>query len=192
MAVAGRILIMPKGAYDANKTYEMLDLVNYNGIAWLAKKTCNGITPSDDSTDYWQNMLKLNIVNNLEATDAGGVLDARQGKILADMIKASHETRHVIITPQNSTSHENYNGCYYSVSGNCVHVHIGIAGLVENGARVLICTLPEEIRPVRLVSSLGLSDSELNTFALGYIQPDGRVEVRSNTEYACLEFNYLI
>ena len=86
MAVAGRILIMPKGAYDATKTYEMLDLVNHNGISWLAKKTCVGITPSDDASEYWHNMLKLNIVNNLEATEAGGVLDARQGKVIADLL----------------------------------------------------------------------------------------------------------
>ena len=59
MAVAGRILIMPKGAYDASKTYEMLDLVNYNGSSWLAKKTCKGITPSDDATEYWQNMFDV-------------------------------------------------------------------------------------------------------------------------------------
>ena len=52
MANAGRILIMPKGNYDASKTYEMLDLVYYNGASWLAKKTVTGIAPSEG--EYWQ------------------------------------------------------------------------------------------------------------------------------------------
>ena len=45
MANAGRILILPKGEYNANSTYTMLDLVTYNGASWLAKKTATGITP---------------------------------------------------------------------------------------------------------------------------------------------------
>lgn len=61
MAVAGRILIMPKGEYDATETYEMLDLVSHNGISWLAKKTCVGITPSNDAKEYWFNMLGISI-----------------------------------------------------------------------------------------------------------------------------------
>lgn len=56
MATAGRILIIPKGEYDAEKTYEMLDLVTYNGISWLAKKTAVGIEPSEGNEEYWQNL----------------------------------------------------------------------------------------------------------------------------------------
>jgi hypothetical protein len=47
MAIAGRVLIMPKGAYDASLQYEMLDMVSHNGATWLAKKTEVGIKPSD-------------------------------------------------------------------------------------------------------------------------------------------------
>lgn len=92
MASAGRILIMPKGAYNSNTTYEMLDLVNHNGISWLAKKTVVGIEPSDANAEYWQNMFALNIVNNLDATEEGGVLDSRMGKHLADLIATRHKT----------------------------------------------------------------------------------------------------
>lgn len=84
MANAGRILIMPKGKYDASKTYEMLDLVNYNGISWIAKKTVTGIAPVEG--EYWQSLLGINIANNLETTVEGKVLDARQGKALAESI----------------------------------------------------------------------------------------------------------
>ena len=57
MASAGRILIMPKGAYDASVTYEMLDLVSHNGRAWIAKKTVTGVEPSDANSEYWHNLL---------------------------------------------------------------------------------------------------------------------------------------
>ena len=57
MATAGRILIMPKGAYSAGTTYEMLDLVCHNGKAWVAKKVSVGIEPSDAASEYWHDLL---------------------------------------------------------------------------------------------------------------------------------------
>ena len=57
MASAGRILIIPKGNYNAETEYEMLDLVSHNGTSWLAKKTAVGIEPSDANSEYWHNML---------------------------------------------------------------------------------------------------------------------------------------
>lgn len=57
MATAGRILILPKGEYDASVTYEMLDLVKHNGTSWLAKKTVVGIEPSIANGEYWQDVL---------------------------------------------------------------------------------------------------------------------------------------
>lgn len=56
MATAGRILIMPKGDYNASTTYEMLDLVRYDGTSWLCKKECTGVKPSNSNSEYWQNM----------------------------------------------------------------------------------------------------------------------------------------
>ena len=56
---AGRILIMPKGNYDASAQYEMLDLVYYNGASWIAKKNVSGIVPSE--SDYWQKMAESGV-----------------------------------------------------------------------------------------------------------------------------------
>lgn len=53
-AIAGRILILPKGEYDATLTYEFLDLVNHNGRSWLAKKSSTGVEPTDANSEYWQ------------------------------------------------------------------------------------------------------------------------------------------
>ena len=56
MTSAGRILIMPKGDYNAETTYEMLDLVYHGGRSWLSKKTVVGIEPSAANSEYWHNM----------------------------------------------------------------------------------------------------------------------------------------
>ena len=56
MARAGRILIMPKGNYDANTEYEMLDLVFNGGASWVAKKNVKGIEPTDDTSEHWMKM----------------------------------------------------------------------------------------------------------------------------------------
>jgi len=82
MADAGRILIIPKGDYDANSTYEKLDLVKYKGTSWLAKKTATGVEPVEG--EFWQNMFDFTIADNLTTEVAGQALDARQGKALYD------------------------------------------------------------------------------------------------------------
>lgn len=88
MADAGRILIIPRGDYDANSTYEKLDLVKYKGTSWLAKKTATGVEPSKANAEYWQDVFEPNIANNLTTEAEGYALDARQGKVLNDKITA--------------------------------------------------------------------------------------------------------
>ena len=97
MANAGRILIIPKGTWSANETYEMLDMVNHEGVSWLAKKTSAGIAPSIETSEYWFNFMgittkEVHIVNNLTTTAEGFVLDARQGKVLMDALGQTNTT----------------------------------------------------------------------------------------------------
>lgn len=55
MAVsAGRVLILPKGNYDAIKTYQFLDAVYYSGSTYICKQQTTGHAPTD--TTYWQLM----------------------------------------------------------------------------------------------------------------------------------------
>ena len=54
MVSAGRILILPQGTWNNATMYNMLDLVAYNGVSWLCKRQCVGITPSVTATEYWQ------------------------------------------------------------------------------------------------------------------------------------------
>ena len=54
MGNAGRVLMIPKGDYNAATTYEMLDCVYYNGRSYVCKQTSTGNLPTN--TTYWQVM----------------------------------------------------------------------------------------------------------------------------------------
>ena len=55
MVNAGRILIMPKGTWSNLTSYEMLDLVTQDGVAYLARQASVGQSPKlDTSLTYWQ------------------------------------------------------------------------------------------------------------------------------------------
>lgn len=51
---AGRVLIIPCGDYDATRTYQMLDSVEYNGTSYLCKQQSTGNLPTNKT--YWQAM----------------------------------------------------------------------------------------------------------------------------------------
>lgn len=82
MAVAGRVLIIPKGDWNADTTYKPLDLVSYNASAWLCKQTCVGLAPSATNEAYWFKMSSIALANNLNTSETGFALDARQGRAL--------------------------------------------------------------------------------------------------------------
>ena len=88
--VAGRILLMPKGHYDENKLYQILDAVSYDNKLWIAKKSnLIGIQPSKENSDSWmfaadgtyditelqESVVKLN-AQILEKSDHSTVLNA--------------------------------------------------------------------------------------------------------------------
>lgn len=52
MRSAGRVLIIPKGDYDPNVLYEMLDLVTYEGMGYICKKETIHHAPTNET--YWQ------------------------------------------------------------------------------------------------------------------------------------------
>ena len=76
MASAGRILILPKGNYNAETEYEALDLVFHNGASWVAKKSVKGITPSEveESKNFWMKMCDsadlTEVYNRLQALES--------------------------------------------------------------------------------------------------------------------------
>ena len=55
MVNAGRILIVPKGVWSSLTSYEMLDLVTQDGVAYIARQANVGVQPKTDSQyTYWQ------------------------------------------------------------------------------------------------------------------------------------------
>ncbi len=87
-ASAGRVLLMPKGDYNANTEYHVLDWVLYNGRPYVAKQTTTGNTPIEHPTaqnpdSYWQLMLdfptEVDAVpteNSQDLVRSGGVYSA--------------------------------------------------------------------------------------------------------------------
>lgn len=66
-AVAGRVLLIPKGSYNSGITYNMLDVVTYEYDSYVAKTTTIGHDPTD--TTYWQKMTDVgDDVNSLKET----------------------------------------------------------------------------------------------------------------------------
>lgn len=58
MTTAGRILIIPKGDWNANTDYDMLDLVRHNNASWISKRANKNVEPSEANSDDWQVMAK--------------------------------------------------------------------------------------------------------------------------------------
>jgi hypothetical protein len=87
MISLGKILIMPKGNYDANTQYYRLNIVLHNGSAWICKESCKGIEPTESNTQHWMKMFGFKIINRLDYKEEGGVLDARQGTVLKQLIE---------------------------------------------------------------------------------------------------------
>lgn len=48
----GKIVMTPKGAYNASTQYEIYDVVTYDGASYCALKSVIGVTPSDDGINY--------------------------------------------------------------------------------------------------------------------------------------------
>ena len=88
MNSAGRVLIKPCGEWKAETTYHMLDLVNHNGYAYLAKRTVVGIEPNIDP-ECWHNLLDINKViedgiSGSLADDVGKLLEERFAELLSE------------------------------------------------------------------------------------------------------------
>lgn len=50
---AGKIAFTPKGEYDSEKTYEKLDVVLYEGDAYVATQLTAGNLPNEENSNYW-------------------------------------------------------------------------------------------------------------------------------------------
>ena len=65
----GKYKITPKGEYNANATYDELDLISYNNSTFLALKTVKGIEPTDDNINY-QVIVNADVLSTKDYVDS--------------------------------------------------------------------------------------------------------------------------
>ena len=147
MTSAGRILIMPKGNYDASVTYEMLDLVFHGGASWVAKKTATGIEPSLANAEHWMLMCSGTDITTLEqrmsALEASFVnLANEEEEVLSEYAKKSAvdalSTKLLLMESEVGSLGETVGGLEETVGdlGETVSgLSSTLAGLVANGSQ---------------------------------------------------------
>ena len=64
MATAGKVAQTPKDKFVNGTAYDKLDVVEYNGTLYIAKKASAGVLPTD--TEYW--MLAVDLTGKLDTT----------------------------------------------------------------------------------------------------------------------------
>lgn len=87
MADAGRIVIIPKGEYKSNITYERLDAVEYNNNGYIALKTVTGITPTNDGTNWALYVKGTQVDTSLSVTSSNPVANKVVAKAVNDIEK---------------------------------------------------------------------------------------------------------
>ena len=95
-ASAGRVLLIPKGDWNAEATYTGLDWVRHNGAAWVCKNTCTNVEPTEENSDNWQIIARdgqSGSVINLDATMSDTSENPVQNKVIKKYVD-----EHTILT----------------------------------------------------------------------------------------------
>ena len=88
-ASAGRVLLIPKGDWNANTTYTGLDWVRHNGAAWVCKNTCTNIEPTPANTNYWQLISKDGNSVTADTAMSDSSTNAVQNKVIKSYVDNS-------------------------------------------------------------------------------------------------------
>ena len=140
MVSAGRILILPKGDWNNTTMYNMLDLVSYNGITWLCKRQCVGITPSVEQVEYWQQFgsaapIASTSVAGLVMPDGTTItIDPTTGAIAVPIAKTNGVG---LVKPDGTTITINANGTISSTGGNLSNLGDVAITSLQNGQTIV-------------------------------------------------------
>ena len=88
-ASAGRVLLIPKGDWNASTTYTCLDWVRHNGAAWVCKNTCTNIEPTLENTNYWQLISKDGDSVTADTAMSNTSTNAVQNKVIKSYVDNS-------------------------------------------------------------------------------------------------------
>ena len=88
--------------------------------------------------------------------------------------------------------HASYGGCYYEVSNNLVHVHMGVSGLTAGGTSgQTVYTMPSGYRPSTVCVAAGIG-SNRSYYSNMTVDTSGNVSINSQSTYAECDIWYFI
>lgn len=90
-------------------------------------------------------------------------------------------------TPNNASNYEGYGNCYYYKIGSRVHLHVGVS--ISSTSNTLIGILPEQYRPITVVSAVGLG-LDMSTFSTMQVSQNGEINISSSHGYALIDVEY--
>ena len=183
MVSAGRILILPKGAWDNLTSYSMLDLVTAsNNIAYLARQASVGVNPISDTTNtYWQpfgstvqadgetliisqsGVISLNLDNNTI------VYDSVLGKVKVDpsvLDKALSQLTDVTITS--------------AADGDCLVYNLNDQKWENSDVITQINSSLADLTPTELTATLSAGSTSV-TFTNAAITNTAKIDVYTDT-----------
>lgn len=140
MVSAGRILILPQGDWNNSTMYNMLDLVSYNGITWLCKRQCVGITPSVEQAEYWQQFgsaapIASTSVAGLVMPDGTTItIDSTTGAIAVPIARTNGVG---LVKPDGTSITIDANGVISSAGGNLSNLGDVAITSLQNGQTII-------------------------------------------------------
>lgn len=77
---AGKVMLRPRGRYNPNAVYEILDMVSHEGASYVAiNNEISGIAPSDDGIN-WQLVCQTNVDDQLDSSSANAISNRETSK----------------------------------------------------------------------------------------------------------------
>ena len=75
----GPVLSVPKGDWNANTTYERLNLVRHNSASWICNvATSKGVEPTEDSTDWYLQVKDISSVTSVNGMKGDVVVETAE------------------------------------------------------------------------------------------------------------------
>lgn len=173
MVSAGRILILPQGDWNNTTMYNMLDLVSYNGITWLCKRQCVGITPSVEQAEYWQQFgsaapIASTSVAGLVMPDGTTItIDSTTGAIAVPIAKTNGVG---LVKPDGTSITIDANGVISSAGGNLSNLGDVAITSLQNGQTIIWNAANQKWQNGDIAGTLAaLSDVTITSAADGQI-----------------------
>ena len=99
---AGKVMLTPRGAYDATVEYEELDMVSYNGGSYVALTTTIGNLPTN--TNYWMVLAETAVDSSLDSTSTNAIQNAAVANAINALSTGKQNTLTFDTTPTSGST----------------------------------------------------------------------------------------